>query len=617
MKEAAARPETPGQANFSVPATCCGAGWLGKSVTGICAYWRRLSQSFGVFWRLLRYIRSDRKRIAGILAIMMVTGLAGALSPLLAKLMVDKVLPGQRWDLFWIITGVVFGLSFALDFLKIWQDYLSMCMQQRLRAVLSVAHLRRVLMSPLWRIEQQQVGAHIFRATNDVEAAGALTTSWMSFLAAGVLPLVAALIAMGSLNCRLTLAYFLLMPLLIAVRVWSALKLQPCQQRLRHDDERIRACVGQIIATAKLAKMNGEELAQVSRYLGILRQNIGLQFDLWRKRVLLGRIEWLLNSGTGGILQWWLWFSVMRQYESLGSAMAVSIYFGLILGPFMGLGAFIQAIVGGGVAGQRLLEQLGEPSERLHEGLPVPWRDGGMAIRLEKVAFAYPAHDWVLHDVSLDLEKGSVTVLIGPSGAGKTTLLNLIAGLSQRQGGRLWINEVPFEELRLSSWRRLVALIPQDITIIEGTAIENIGCAFPGATRDDVRQAAIKATIHDRIMAMPEQYDTRLRGNRDLSAGEAQRFALARVFLRRNPVMLMDEPFANLDPASADRVMASILQVREETTTLVVTHDLKWLAQADRVVVLNRGRIVYRGTPGDVALRDIIDPTQIRAEISA
>jgi thiol reductant ABC exporter CydD subunit len=260
--------------------------------------------------------------------------------------------------------------------------------------------------------------------------------------------------------------------------------------------------------------------------------------------------------------------------------------------PLRRLGAEYHASADGLAVAGRILELLEAPAEAPPGGARVPPSPAAATVRLEGVSFCYPgraAH--VLDDVSLELAPGETVALTGDSGAGKSTLAGLLLLLYRPTVGRITVGGVDLATCRPEAWRRHVAWVPQHPTLLPGTVADNIRMGVPGASAATVREAARMAGAHRFAAALPAGYDTPVgAAGRPLSTGERRRIALARAFLRDAPLVILDEPTADLDDASAEVVAAAVERLRARRTVLLIVHRPELAARADRVVRLAPAR---------------------------
>lgn len=274
--------------------------------------------------------------------------------------------------------------------------------------------------------------------------------------------------------------------------------------------------------------------------------------------------------------------------------------------PLRELGAHRHAGMEGRAAADRIFEIFKTPApvrggpEALH-----PF-SGGLSVEFSGIGYAYPGSDRAaLSNLNLTLPAGTRTALVGRSGSGKSTLTNLLMRFVDPQEGSIRANGVEITDLPVEVWRESLALVPQRPHLFYGSVLENIRLARPGARREEVERAAELAGAAEFIRHLPEGYETQIgeRGSR-LSGGEAQRVAIARAFLKDAPVLVMDEPTSSLDPESERLIRISLERLARGRTVLVIAHRLNTVYGADRIVVLEGGRLAETGTHRELTRRD-------------
>jgi thiol reductant ABC exporter CydD subunit len=260
--------------------------------------------------------------------------------------------------------------------------------------------------------------------------------------------------------------------------------------------------------------------------------------------------------------------------------------------PFRRLGAEYHASADGLAVAERMFSLLEQPDTTAACG-PVPPPDPAQwPVRFERVSFAYPARPGltVLHEVDLELPPGEMVALVGESGSGKSTVAALLLCLMAPSQGRIRVGRVDLTMCDLDGWREQIAWVPQHPSLLRGSVADNIALGSPGASPARVEWAAALAGAHDFISTLPAGYDTLVGdGGRPLSPGERRRIALARAFLRNAPLVILDEPTADLDSESVEQVSLAIERLRPGRTLLVIAHRPELARQADRVIVLENG----------------------------
>ena len=259
--------------------------------------------------------------------------------------------------------------------------------------------------------------------------------------------------------------------------------------------------------------------------------------------------------------------------------------------PFRRLGAEYHASADGLAVAERMFALLDAPAAAASGGPRLAPSPAQAAVRLERVSFSYPARPGLVLDrLDLELAPGETVALVGESGAGKSTVAGLLLGMLQPTGGRISVGDVDLACCQIGAWRRFIAWVPQHPMLLRGTVADNIRLGHPRASEQIVREAAARAAADEFITALPAGYATIVGdGERSLSSGERRRIALARAFLRDAPLVILDEPTADLDPHTVEAVAGAVRRLQAGRTMLVIAHRPELVHSADRVVRLAHG----------------------------
>jgi ATP-binding cassette subfamily B protein len=293
---------------------------------------------------------------------------------------------------------------------------------------------------------------------------------------------------------------------------------------------------------------------------------------------------------------------VVHDELTVGEFFAFNLYVSLLIMPLRMLGMWIGQSQRATASGERIFQILDEPEEIADSPEAVELPSGEGRIVFEGVSFGYDPERPVLDGIDLDVEPGRSIAVIGHTGSGKTTLTALVPRFYDVTAGRVLVDGTDVRDVKLTSLRRSIAVISQDPFLFSTTVRENIAFGAPDATDEEIARAARLAQAHEFVAALPEGYDTVI-GERGitLSGGQRQRIAIARAIVTNPRILILDDATASVDATTEARIRAGLREAMEGRTTLIIAHRLSTISLADEIVVLDHGRIVGRGTQGELA----------------
>jgi ATP-binding cassette subfamily B protein/subfamily B ATP-binding cassette protein MsbA len=564
--------------------------------------------------RLLAYVRPERRGLTVVLGTMLANIGLELLKPWPLKLVIDNVLghhltpgvltflPGvghPRGLLLWVTVGtvVIFLLGTATHMIY---TYASLQLGQRMTFKLAgdlFAHLQR--MSLMFH-RRRTVGDMLARVTGDSYCVSTLVTDALVPALQAVVTLIAMLVVMLLLQPTLTLLALGVTPFFVIVikRLGPAIKERTREQRDLEGS--MMAVVEQTLSAMPAVQAYTREEIEERRFRGYADRTIvayvratlaGLWFELFAGLVTTVGTAAVVYVGAD---------LALRGKLTPGTIIVFISYLSSLYDPLDSITHTTQTVQGAAAEADRVMEILEtEPDVRDRPGArPAHARQ---SVGYERVTFGYQEGRPVLHDISLEARRGEVVAIVGPTGAGKTTLINMLVRFHDPWEGRVLMDGRDLRDLRLRSVRDQVALVLQDPFLFPISLADNIRYGRPGASQDEVEAAARAANADEFIRRTPQGYETVI-GERGatLSGGEKQRISIARAFLKDAPVLVLDEPTSALDARTEAALLDAMERLMEGRITFVIAHRLSMVRRATRILILDHGRIVERGTHAEL-----------------
>ncbi len=557
--------------------------------------------------RLLAMVGEHRGRFwLATVALLLGSGL-GLVYPQAAKIAVDRgVSEGspEALDRIALLMILAFVAQGGLTWLR---HYLMSWLGERVVADLRRRVFERLLTLPPGWFHERRTGELVGRLASDVTVVEGIVGSELSIALRNAVTLVGGLVLLFVSNWRLTLAMLLIVPPLAVGAVAFGRRIRRMSKAVQDRLAEASAQVDESIGAIETVQAFTREALEVERYRGGVEAAFEQSLSLARWRATFMSTVSVAGLLAVAGLVWLGGREVIGGRLTAGDLAAFLLYTLMVtgsLGSLAGLWGSLQRAAG---ATERLFDIVDTAPEIRDPEHPVPLPQGPGAVRFEGVSFRYPTRPDhpVLRDVSLEVAAGQTVALVGSSGAGKSTLTALLLRFWDVDAGRVQLEGVDVRALRLAGLRRAMAIVAQEPVLMSGTIRENIAYGDPSATAEAIEQAARDAHAHDFITAFPDGFDTVV-GERGvkLSGGQKQRIAIARALLADPRVLILDEATSNLDAESERLVQAALQRLMHGRTTLVIAHRLSTVRDADRIVVLDRGRVVEEGGHDALMARD-------------
>ncbi len=561
----------------------------------------------GLAMRAIRAFGPYRWQAAAAVGVIFCTSALGTLPPLLTgNYIVQKGILGKNVHVLVFYTSALVAIALASGLLGVLQNWLSNVVGQAVMADFRQRLFEHLHSQPLRFFTDHQSGQLVSRVTNDVNAIQSVVTGTLVSVASNVLILTTTLIVMFALDWKLTLLSLIIVPAFVAPTQHVGRVRQNLQRRIQvalgHLTAQLTETLG--ISGALLVKAFTQERMEFARFaqrneevrrLNVEQSLIGRWLFMW-----LGLFQALGPAalyGFGGYLY-------IRGELKLGTIVTFVGYLGRLYSPMNQMAQLHVNVLTSLALFRRIFEVLDREPE-IRDGPHVLHAPVAGRVALEGVSFRYrPDLPPALDHVDLELPPGALVALVGPSGAGKSTLMSMVSRYYDPTEGRVTLDSRDVRDFTLESLRGVIGLVPQEPFLFHDTLLANLLYARSDASRAEVEAACRAAQIHDVIAAMPDGYDTVVgeRGHR-LSGGEKQRVAIARVLLRAPRIVLLDEATSSLDTLSERRIQAALEHLLQGRTALVIAHRLSTILAADRIAVLEQGRIVGLGRHAELLER--------------
>lgn len=549
--------------------------------------------------RILGYFKPHWKLMVLVFICVGASSLLGLIPPLLTRAIIDDALMNKNFRLLTLYTLGSIGVSFLISLIGVAESYLNTLVSKRIILDIRNAMYGVLQRMPLKFFSNTRTGDIISRINNDVSGVESVFQRTIVTTVQNVLVIGFTVAAIFAMDWRLSILGLCMIPTFIVPtrRVgkarWDIAKIT--HEKLAELNQIIQETLG--VAGAVLVKIFTREDDQREKFINASKEVVQLQI----KEALVGRWFFMFVrtfSAIGpALIYFYGGYLVIRGELTVGTIVAFINLLNRLFGPVTSLFNIHVEVTRSLALFERVFEYLDLQPEVLEAPDAVSIGELKGEIEFERVNFSYKPGQPVLKDVSFTVEPGQMVALVGPSGAGKTTITYLVPRLYDPDSGVVKIDGIDVKKISLKSLRQQIGIVTQDTFLFNTTIRENILFGRKDATEEEMIEACKAAQIHDFIMSLENGYDT-LVGERGikLSGGEKQRIAIARAILRNPRIIILDEATSSLDSHSEALIKAALAPLLANRTSLVIAHRLSTVLAADKILVVEDGRIVESGT---------------------
>ena len=561
------------------------------------------SQSFKALFRnLVPYVKPYRKMIAGTLLLTLVGSFAAQVNPLLVNETINRVEELLRQSdpfengvrLLLIISAIMLANELLNIGIQFGQKYFGEKIRIKVGSDLSQAAVDRILRYKMsfFSEPENQTGLLQTRINRGIESLIGLVQNF--FL--DILPLfstaIIALVVMYNANLYVGLLATIIVPAYFYVSQKQAGRLKGWRIQLRGQRERKNHGLINIIDSITVIKSFVREEPEGKKQYDVQMEMLNNQLQTRRTSYVYESLKSFIQQIGVVLIIILTVFLVLDGQMGIGAIMMHIMLFRNVSAPISQLHRIYDQVNDALIYADGFFEVLAN-DDAVEVGGDIKAQDVKGQFEVRDVTFTYPNGKEALSDVSLTLEKGKTTAIVGLSGAGKSTLINLLCKFYKPDRGEILLDGIDLEEYENGALRNNIGLVLQKNHIFKGTIYDNILYGKLDATREEVIEASKSAFLHDQVLLLPDGYDT---DASNLSGGQQQRIAIARLFLKNPPVIFLDEPTASLDAIATEHIKMSLDAIKEGRTVVIISHSLSQIVDADVIHVLKEGRLVETGS---------------------
>ena len=529
--------------------------------------------------------------------------LIGVLYPMMTRQMLNDLIPGRKYGMIIFFGLSLLGVYFIRMLLEYFIQYQGHTMGVRMQAQMRSDMFNHLEKLPFSFFDNHETGKIMSRMTNDLMDISELAHHGPESVIIATISVVISFTYLSTINIWLALIVFLCVPVLLCVAIITRNKMIAAFRESRKAIAEINASLESSISGIRVTKAftNAEVEAEKfekgnARFKEARRKSYKAMGQFHSATTFVTDVFNVVVLISGGLFM----YAGKINFADY-SAFIVSI--NLFLSPINTVIRFMEMFQNGVAGFERFIEIMDTPEEEDNGKIEANHLEGNICLR--DVTCSYDNNRQVLNSVNLSVDKGKTFALVGPSGGGKTTICHLIPHFYNISQGSILVDGTDIKDFTLTSLRKNIGIVQQDIYLFNASVRDNILYGRLDATEEEVIEAAKRANIHDYIMSMENGYDTVIgeRGVR-LSGGQKQRLCIARVFLKNPPILILDEATSALDNATEILIQKSLDELCIGRTTIVVAHRLSTIKNADKIAVIDEGRIIEQGTHAQLLEKD-------------
>ena len=557
----------------------------------------KTSRTKRTFHQLSRFVKPYRGVFIAVALFAVLSSIFSTAQPYLIKVAIDDYITLKNYEGLLRITYILVALLCAevlMQFLfSYYSNWLGQTVIRDIREKL-FAHLLRLKMR---YFDKSSIGVLVTRAVNDMERIGEIFSSGLFEMASDVLKMLVITVVMFVIDWKLALISYATMPLILYFTRWFQRSMNAAFVEVRKEVANLNSFVQERISGIKIVQLFAQEREELENFKKINEKHK----QAWLKTIWYNSIFFpigdLCISITIALIVWFGGRQIVGDnVYDLGNIFLFIQLTQQLFRPIRHIADKFNTFQMGIIASDRVFAILETENDSETEGQKELTEVKG-AIQFENVHFEYVAGEEILHGISFEVKEGETIAIVGATGAGKTTITNLLNRFYDLSSGAIYIDGVNIEEYTLSSLRKHIATVLQDVFLFADSVLNNITLKNPAISEEEVIAAAKSIGVHDFLMSLPEgyHYNVKERGSM-LSAGQRQLIAFLRAYVHKPQILILDEATSSVDSHSEQLIQQATDKMTEGRTSIIIAHRLTTVKKADKIIVLDKGRIVETGT---------------------
>lgn len=557
----------------------------------------KTSRTKHTFHQLSRFVKPYRGVFVAVALFAILSSIFSTAQPYLIKVAIDDFITPKNYEGLLRITYILIALLCAEVLMQFLFSYFSNWLGQTV-----IRDIREKLFAHLLRLkmryfDKSSIGVLVTRAVNDMERIGEIFSSGLFEMASDVLKMLVITIVMFVIDWKLALISYATMPLILYFTRWFQRSMNAAFVEVRKEVANLNSFVQERISGIKIVQLFAQEREELENFKKINEKHK----QAWLKTIWYNSIFFpigdLCVSITIALIVWFGGRQIVGDnVYDLGNIFLFIQLSQQLFRPIRHIADKFNTFQMGIIASDRVFAILETENDSETEGQKELTEVKG-AIQFENVHFEYVAGEEILHGISFEVKEGETIAIVGATGAGKTTITNLLNRFYDLSSGAIYIDGVNIEEYTLSSLRKHIATVLQDVFLFADSVLNNITLKNPAITEEEVIAAAKSIGVHDFLMSLPEgyHYNVKERGSM-LSAGQRQLIAFLRAYVHKPQILILDEATSSVDSHSEQLIQQATDKMTEGRTSIIIAHRLTTVKKANKIIVLDKGNIVETGT---------------------